>query len=315
MKSLQHCDCLGLLFLVSWSQCRDVPHSTDLPLVEPGINAKTCQLNFSKSLPFCLTGSRQNAARTVSNLVSGRAGEKTLLSDEFIIVSLHPSATLGADDFNGTFLRPQTGPRPLEAFPVDPNVPGWGSWQDAVPAALSFFIFATHSRRHWQFVIGKQELWALRVPWNRVYFFLSYFCKPPQAHWWVGCAFAPCWVCSGLESMGCAHLGSLQRFSFPCWDLVLLTPSTTGGEQREPALPLGEIPSILQDGEFAVFVWWTRLFTMGHCNPSWLTTFFFSQVCFFCGAAPCAQLTLSAESGQRLLKSWTFFFFTFECQG
>lgn len=100
---------------------QDVPHSTDVPVVEPGINAKTCQLNSSKSLPFCLTGSRQNAARTVSNLVSGRAGEKTLLSNEFITVSLHPSATLGAADFSGTFLRPQTqvqGPQRL--FRCDP---------------------------------------------------------------------------------------------------------------------------------------------------------------------------------------------------
>lgn len=95
---------------------RDVLHSTDMPVVEPGINAKTCQLNFSKSLPFCLTSSRQNAARTVSNLVSGRAGEKALLSNEFIIVSLHPSAALGAADFNCTFLKAQTqvqGPRRL----------------------------------------------------------------------------------------------------------------------------------------------------------------------------------------------------------
>lgn len=152
MKSPQHCACLGLLFLVSWSQCRDVPHSTDLPVVDPGINAKTCQLNVSESLPFCLTSSRQNAARTVSNLVSGRAGEKTLLSNEFI-VSLHPSATLGAADFNCIFLKPQTqvqGPQRL--FLCNPTCQA-GTPGRMQSLQLWAFIFATHNRRHWHFVV------------------------------------------------------------------------------------------------------------------------------------------------------------------
>lgn len=77
------------------------------------MDAKTFQLSFSKSLPFCFTSSRQNAARTASDLVSGNAGEKTLLlngSTGARGLSLSASTLLpllGAVDFNGTFLKPQ----------------------------------------------------------------------------------------------------------------------------------------------------------------------------------------------------------------
>lgn len=104
---------VGLFVSCFLKPVQGLSHSTGLPVVEPGINAKTCQLNFSKSLPFCFASSRQNAARTASNLVSGRAGEKTLLlNDSTGACGLFLSAStllplLGAADFSGTFLKPQ----------------------------------------------------------------------------------------------------------------------------------------------------------------------------------------------------------------
>jgi len=75
---------------------------------------KSCQLNVSKSLPFCFTNNSQNAARTVSNFISGGAGEGEGTAFNwlykclwFIIVNFRPSATSGAADFNGVFLKPQ----------------------------------------------------------------------------------------------------------------------------------------------------------------------------------------------------------------
>lgn len=114
--------------------------------------------------------------------------------------------------------------------------------------------------------------------------------------------FAPCCWCLGCKPCAALIFGASRGSIFPrgSWGFSPPTSLIECTESRALALPFKEFPSILQDGVFALFIWWTGLFTMGYYNPSWLTTFFSFQVYFFCWATPCAVVLVNSVCSPSL---------------
>lgn len=75
---------LGWAFCFLWTEAGAGTFHTRQTCMwlNPGSVQKPVSWILASLFPFCFRSRRQNAARTVSNLVSGRAGEKTLLSND-----------------------------------------------------------------------------------------------------------------------------------------------------------------------------------------------------------------------------------------
>lgn len=109
------------------------------------------------------------------------------------------------------------------------------------PCSSEIFIFAAHTRRHWQFVIGKQELWEFQ---EGGFIFLKLFLQVSPSPLVNGVCIFPLLGVLWVGIHGCAHLGCLQRFSIPCWELLLLTTNPRGWKQRA-CTSSGRIPQHL----------------------------------------------------------------------
>lgn len=106
---------------------------------------KNCQLNFSKSLSFYFTSNSQNAARTVSNFVSGGAGEEMLLLADCTgacNLLLSTSALLPLWEQLSLIVCPSNHKYRSKAFRGLSYVPLHAEWisQDAAFAAWSFYF-------------------------------------------------------------------------------------------------------------------------------------------------------------------------------
>lgn len=133
-------------------------------------------------------------------------------------------------------------------------MPGWGSWQDAVPAALSFFIFLQPTTEGTESLLLGNRSYELGEVHEGGFIFLKLFlqvCPSPLVNGVCICTLlGVLWV--GTHGL-CSPSGASRGSAFPAGSWCF-SPPTPLGESTEPALPLGEFPSILQDGEFAVFV-------------------------------------------------------------
>lgn len=131
---------------------------------------------------------------------------------------------------------------------------------------------------------------------KEIIFFWSYFWKslnPLVNRACVCILLLAFWVVRHMLCSSLVHQEG-QYFLVGAGASHLQTHWLNATENRELALPFKEFPSVLQDGVFALFIWWTGLFTMGYYNPSWLTTFFSIQVYFFCWATPCAMVLVNS---------------------